>query len=191
MPHPTLTLVPFDPSVRVCIKCGHRREADEFEPHRKKCLVCRREESRVAGAANYAANRESRKAKGRSDYAANPRKFLDRIKKSTEKRSNNHPKMILLTSARARAKKLGLEFDITHEDLRIPEFCPYLNVRMVRGQRGDYSSTAPSVDRIDSSKGYVRDNVMVISRRANTLKNNSTIAELTLVIEGMKKFGAP
>lgn len=40
---------------------------------------------------------------------------------------------------------------------------------------------AASLDRIDNSKGYVRGNVMVISLRANAIKNNATAEELTAV----------
>ena len=42
------------------------------------------------------------------------------------------------------------------------------------------------IDRIDSSKGYVKGNVRVISKRANTLKNNATIEELELVLKDLK-----
>ena len=46
---------------------------------------------------------------------------------------------------------------------------------------------AASIDRKDSSKGYVKGNVAIISRRANLLKNNATIAELKAVLAFMSR----
>lgn len=79
----------------------------------------------------------------------------------------------LVNSARQRAKNKGWVFDITHEDIIIPEKCPILGQPLVR-----YTPYAPSIDRIDSTKGYTKDNVWVISRRANLMKNDATIQDL-------------
>lgn len=79
----------------------------------------------------------------------------------------------LVNSARQRAKNKGLEFDITHEDIHIPEMCPILNRPLER-----FTPYAPSIDRIDSSRGYTKDNVWVISRRANLMKNDGTLEDL-------------
>lgn len=45
---------------------------------------------------------------------------------------------------------------------------------------------APSLDRIDSDKGYTRDNTRVISNRANTLKNNMTLEECRLILKDLE-----
>lgn len=90
----------------------------------------------------------------------------------------------LLQYARQRAQLRGLEFSITKHDITIPEFCPYLNVKLEVN-----TEYAPSIDRIDSSKGYVPGNVEVISKRANTLKSNATYEELLLIAERMKPVG--
>lgn len=49
------------------------------------------------------------------------------------------------------------------------------------------TETAPSLDRIDSSKGYISGNVKVISKRANAIKNDATLEELLLIVEYVKK----
>ena len=85
----------------------------------------------------------------------------------------------LWNAAKSRAKRKGREFSIELSDIVIPAVCPVLGTPMV----------GPSLDRIDSGKGYVKGNVRVISKRANTLKNNATIEELELVLEDLKRGG--
>lgn len=75
--------------------------------------------------------------------------------------------------ARDRCKKSGVEFNICVEDIVVPKLCPVLGVEMVRGGR-----YAPSLDRIDSSKGYTPDNIWVISKLANRMKNDADKDEL-------------
>lgn len=85
-----------------------------------------------------------------------------------------------LRSARERAKKSGLSFDLTIDDLFVPEYCPVLphiklEIAIGKGKGGEESS--PSVDRVDPNIGYVRGNVRVISNRANRVKNDGTAEE--------------
>lgn len=39
---------------------------------------------------------------------------------------------------------------------------------------------------IDSSKGYIKGNVWVVSKRANTIKNNATLEELELLVANLR-----
>ena len=91
-------------------------------------------------------------------------------------------------AAKRRAKMKDIKFDITIDDITIPEFCPILGLKLqsVRGTTGRDSS--PSLDRIDNSKGYIKGNIAVISFRANTLKNNATADELRAVADFMDRF---
>lgn len=45
-----------------------------------------------------------------------------------------------------------------------------------------------TLDKIDPNKGYVMGNIQILSHRANTLKNNSTIEELELLLRNWKKI---
>ena len=40
-----------------------------------------------------------------------------------------------------------------------------------------------SFDRIDNSKGYIKDNLVVVSLRANTIKNVATVKEMYQVAD--------
>ena len=64
--------------------------------------------------------------------------------------------------------------------------CRYSNVpiQYKRHQRYTGENTA-SLDRIDSSKGYTPENIQVISRIANVMKNNATEQELISFAKGV------
>lgn len=84
----------------------------------------------------------------------------------------------LIERAKPRAKKRGIEFSITSADLHLPERCPVLDIPLVT-TNNKLCDNSPTIDRIDSTKGYVAGNVHIISWRANTLKKNATPDELT------------
>lgn len=83
----------------------------------------------------------------------------------------------LLSAARRRAKKKGLDFNIEISDIIIPDVCPVLGVVIDRTAK-KWGDNSPSLDRRDSRKGYVKGNVRVISLRANRLKGDATSREL-------------
>jgi len=103
-----------------------------------------------------------------------------RVPKSQTHYKSTAKELRLLNAAKSRAKTKGRDFSIELEDIRIPAVCPVLGIEM----------TSPSVDRIDSSKGYVKGNVRVISKRANQLKNNATVKEMELVLADLIRLQA-
>jgi len=94
----------------------------------------------------------------------------------------------LLWKAKARAKKKGLAFDITKEDLYIPEKCPILGIEISYKNKVT-SDNSPSLDRKDSSVGYVKGNVWIVSNRANTIKSSGTAEEHLKIYKAMKSLG--
>jgi hypothetical protein len=114
---------------------------------------------------------------GRSkDYQYRLKSNLDWFRKNPASR--------LLSSAKTRAKKRGLEFNLELEDIVIPEYCPILGLKLKQG--GFNSPNSPSLDRVDNSKGYIKGNVKVISHRANSIKRDATLEELQAICEYMK-----
>lgn len=89
-------------------------------------------------------------------------------------------KNTLVNRAHNRAKKKGVPFNLTIHDFEIPDTCPVLNIPMFIGD-GKVGPNSPSLDRIDPSLGYTKDNVAVISHRANTIKNDANLEELQKV----------
>lgn len=91
----------------------------------------------------------------------------------------------LLSSLRASAKKRNIEFDLTTADLDeigIPITCPVLGIPITFNS-GEAMDNSISIDRIDSSKGYTKDNIVIVSNRVNKLKSNSTFEEMKKIFE--------
>ena len=90
-----------------------------------------------------------------------------------------NPEQMLLTSARNRARKKGIPFDLTVDDIVIPERCPILGVELTRnmGSHGG-TPTSASIDKIVPEKGYVKGNIQVISLLANNMKSSANSEQL-------------
>ena len=92
----------------------------------------------------------------------------------------------VLRSARKRAKKRGLEFSLTAKWLfkRYTGVCEVTGVPMIPNS-GPY---APSLDRIDSSGGYTRENTRIGCYGFNVLRSNRDDDEHVL---GFLRAAAP
>lgn len=95
--------------------------------------------------------------------------------------------VMLWRSAKHRAQQKGLDFDITPDDIVIPEYCPLLGVGLTQGDECGIRDFSPSLDRINPHKGYTKDNVWVISYRANTIKSSAHPKEIMLLAENLLK----
>lgn len=91
-----------------------------------------------------------------------------------------------VAAIRYRAKANNWEFDLDTEYLKslMVSHCPALGYELaysiLPGNNYKKRREAASVDRIDSTKGYVRGNVQIISWQANLMKQNATVQELEL-----------
>lgn len=86
----------------------------------------------------------------------------------------------MINGVRKRAKEKGLDFNIEITDIIVPDVCPLLNIPMFKDGL-KLGPNSPTVDRIDSSLGYVKGNIWVISHRANMIKNAATFDEFNLI----------
>src|SRR5574337_31842 len=115
----------------------------------------------------------------------NPEKAAARIRAWRQR----NPRHMLWVSAKRRAKERGIEFDILPEDIpEIPEICPIALIKLEGrqdGKRGpwDYS---PTLDRIDTERGYTKDNIRVISHRGNRWKSDLKIDDVERLLQYMK-----
>ena len=85
--------------------------------------------------------------------------------------------LALVRQAKRRAARKGLPFDLTSDDIAVPDFCPALGIPLYRA----VGRKAQGPNRIEPDLGYVRGNVRVISARANQIKSDATPSELLRV----------
>jgi len=63
----------------------------------------------------------------------------------------------------------------TWEATQYPKVCPILKIELEwKSKRNGGQNNSPSLDRIDSTKGYIPGNVMTMSTLANRMKSNAT-----------------
>lgn len=75
---------------------------------------------------------------------------------------------------------VGVDPNLKPEDIIINEYCPFFNTKIDYRSKKINSLTKfnYSIDRIDNSKMYMKGNIWIISRFANTMKNDSSLCEL-------------
>lgn len=83
----------------------------------------------------------------------------------------------MCAQAKRRAKQSNAPFDISYKNIDIPEICPILKIKIEVNDK-KVGKNSPSLDRIIPEKGYVKDNIQVISHLANTMKSSATPEEL-------------
>jgi hypothetical protein len=162
---------------QACRTCGEGKPLSEYwrQPSKKngrqsECKLCMR-------------------ARTTRWFRTNAEAMRPRNVEATNKSRRERPIKALLRAIKSRAKARGLEFDLREEDIIVPEFCPVLGIRLEyglghgRGVDLDLRDRAPSVDRVDNTRGYTRDNVVVISYRANRLKSDAKISELRAIAD--------
>jgi hypothetical protein len=125
--------------------------------------------------------------KRKADYIKNKERDLAANKKWRETNKEHKQKLgreyyhknkeqnqikYLLKYAKHRAIKKGIEFSLIESDIIIPDLCPIMKQPMTSKRY------RPSIDRINPSKGYTKDNIRIISSLANSMKWDSTKEEL-------------
>lgn len=117
-------------------------------------------------------NRKKNSKKALKYYHADKKKYSKWNKESRGKNIEAY----ILRRARGTAIKRGHDFNIEKSDIIIPEYCPYLEMKITPTEFN--VDSCPSIDRIDSSKGYVKGNIQIISYKANKMKSNASEEEL-------------
>jgi hypothetical protein len=102
------------------------------------------------------------------------------------------PQWKMWQRAKQRAKYKGIEFDLTADDIMIPDVCPAtgITINANSGKSGAYKNS-PSLDRIDNDRGYTKDNIQVLSQCANAMKGAASVDELVKFSQWVLKTYRP
>lgn len=94
-----------------------------------------------------------------------------------------------LANAKMRAKRAGLPFAVTVLDVMgiVVDTCPLLGLSLIYAT-GKIHDHSPTLDRKICERGYTKDNIAVISHRANRLKSDSTVEELQTLLKNLINY---
>ena len=110
------------------------------------------------------------------------------------KRYRVNPIPQLISGFRNRAKKQNVPFNLTVDDMKdliknAADICPALGVKMkIAKLYANNSNYSPSFDRIDPKKGYTKNNIVIVSNRANRIKSDATVDEIRKVADFYEKL---
>lgn len=138
----------------ICKQCN-----SEFEPtHHNNRSFCSKLCSRRYMRAQI--DPETKRSWGRASY-------------HRRKADPQNIKKFIIRHAKVRSQWRNIEFNLTEDDIVLPEYCPILGVKLTKDDR----RYGYSLDRIDPKIGYIKDNVWVVSQLANAMKWDSTPEE--------------
>lgn len=88
---------------------------------------------------------------------------------------------------KANANRNNQHFDLDFASIVWPTHCPILGIELDYHAEGKQENSV-SFDRVFPDKGYVNDNVIVVSVRANRIKNDATPEELQKLAKYYQKY---
>lgn len=178
-----------------CNKCNTQKSLNQFslkrsakDGHCSICKECEKEKHKLY----YQQNRDKILNKMKLDYPSKPKRIItreqrDKLNSKRKEIRKSSPEIALYREAKNRAKRKGLEFSIELKDIIITPVCPILLIPLIVGD-GKLTKNSPSLDRVDNSKGYTKNNVMVISHLANTMKSSANKEELLRFADFIHEF---
>ena len=121
-------------------------------------------------------------------FYSNNNKEICKIKKEFRKKNTCN---YLIVEAKKRAKKQNIDFNITADYIKtiFPKNnkCPFLNI-LIKVNDNIQKDNSITIDRIDNNKGYIKDNVLLLSLKANRSKSNSTIEEYERIVNNLENI---
>ena len=191
---------------KMCTKCKQVKPLDQYFNDKRVKKDGKQAQCKICIMAKNQANRELNKDK-RSEQeqwrrandpewqekvAIRAKRYYDKMKEENGERCQTyknrreqgledlrtrHPYYFMWAGARLRAKDNNIPFDIDLEDIKPAKYCPILEIEMVQNEeKADFNSM--SLDKIIPELGYVKGNICVISRLANTMKSDASFEEL-------------
>jgi len=123
----------------------------------------------------------------KNKYYKNNNVCTDCYKERRYNHRRENPKLRLLSSAKHRAKKENVPFNLSADDFDIPSHCPVLGIELKYNIGiGGFRDNSPSLDKRIPELGYVKGNISIMSFRANRIKNNATLEEIEKIHEWLK-----
>ena len=173
-------LLNFVRTSKVCSNCKENKPFSEFSKNKAssdglqyKCRPCD-----VA----YQAKRRIENPQQQLDY--------QRAYQKNKRKDYNYRLQMLINASKQRAKNKNREHNITVEDIKaiypLDGCCPIFGMKLEFNSAG-FRENSPSIDRVDSTKGYTPDNIQIISWKANRIKGYASTQELEMLLAYLKQ----
>lgn len=121
----------------------------------------------------------------KESYYRNRESEIERCKLKQKREREEKPIYCKLKTmvyrSRVRAKKKGIDHSISLEDVVYTERCPVLDIPLNWFSQKYAQDDSPSLDRVIPERGYIKGNVIIISNKANRIKQNATSEEILKV----------
>lgn len=183
-----------------CTICGIVKNKSEFSKNRFQCRSCRKNKRRqkyesfinLNEAVCYICGENKNINEFNSNFhckSCSHKRYKKYRKKTNKKILTPETKLAkyLLRGIKSRDKNCTLSVKDVENVLPKNNICPLLGIKLKKNN--DYiKDDSFTVDRIDSKKLYVQKNILVISKRANISKNNSTIDEYKTIVDNLEKI---
>ena len=172
--------------MKKCLKCNTEKTLGEFysnsNPKFKDgldtyCKECKKQLSKV-----YRDKNKEERNRKRRERNSNDLEYNRHLKELQKRNYWNNIEGRLLSSTKSRAKRKGIVFDLKLEDIKIPLTCPILNVKL------DKNRYSPTIDRVIPELGYIPTNIKIVSKKANTMKNDASQSELHEFSKNIKSY---
>lgn len=98
------------------------------------------------------------------------------------KRKTNNFENLLLARTKSKAKERQIFFDLNLNDFVIPKICPIFDIELKLSDNKPCDNS-PSIDRINNNLGYIKNNIIFISWKANRFKGEASLAEMKLIYD--------
>jgi hypothetical protein len=143
------------------------------------------EEARARDRATYHRNKASRAIAAKKYRAKYPRKRTEEYKKARQRR----PWMMALTNAKHRSTKKSWAFDLTREwcEQNWTGHCAVSGLPFVFGTQTHFPFS-PSIDRIDSTKGYTQGNCRFVLFAINSFRGTGTDQDMLHIARAIIQY---
>lgn len=162
-----------------CTRCEELKTPEHFSGKSTWCKSCHavyyQEKGKFSPAAVAARRRWDKKNRDRM------KEHIKKVRLTKEGKQQ-----YLVTSKKSFSKRNNLEYDLTVGGLEWPDICPVFGIELNYGADIMARENSPSIDRLDSTKGYTNSNCRVISFKANQIKSNGTAEEHRKIAEYME-----
>jgi hypothetical protein len=126
----------------------------------------------------------------RSKEGIERRRIKSKEVQAEKRKTHDYRIQMLFNASKARARNKQREHTITVQDILNAwppdNKCPVFGFELEWNSTG-FRETSPSIDRVDSTKGYTKENIQIISWKANRIKGYASIEELEILLAYLKQ----